>query len=236
MYEIGILPFSLLGFGFLLGIKHAFDADHIAALSAIVSKNEPIKSSSLLGMFWGFGHTISLLVVGLVILLLKISIPEKIVLSLEFIVGIMLVLLGINVVMAINKNKIHFHKHIHGKEEHIHVHSHKLKKNHAHEHTTLYQSLSIGLIHGLAGSAAITLFVLTTIKSFWIGMIYMLTFGIGSMAGMIMVSSIISLPFIIISSKFKKIHKIMDVSAGLISIVMGLSILYGIGFVEGLLK
>jgi len=229
-------PFSLLAFGFLLGVKHAFDADHIAALSTIVSKNEPIKKSSLLGMFWGFGHTISLLVIGLVILLLKISIPEKIALSLEFIAGIMLVLLGINVFRTMNKNKIHFHKHIHGKEEHIHVHSHKLTKNHAHEHITLYQSLSIGLIHGLAGSAAITLLVLTTVKSFWIGMIYVLTFGIGSMAGMIMVSSIISLPFIIISSKFKRIHKIMDISAGLISTAIGLIILYDIGFVEGLLK
>lgn len=204
-----IIPFSLLAFGFLLGVKHAFDADHIAALSAIVSKNKSIKSSSLLGMFWGFGHTISLLVVGLVILLLKISIPEKIALSLEFIVGIMLVLLGLNVIMTIKHN---------------------------HKHATLNQSLLIGLIHGLAGSAAITLLVLITIKSFWTGMIYILTFGIGSIIGMIIVSSIISLPFIIISGKFKRIHKVMDISAGLISTIIGLSILYDVGFVEGLLK
>jgi len=236
MYEIGILPFSLLGFGFLLGIKHAFDADHVVAISTMVSRHKSIKRSSLLGMFWGVGHTISLLVVGLVILLLKISIPEKVALSLEFIVGIMLVLLGINVFMTMNKNKIHFHKHRHGKEEHIHFHSHKLAKNHAHEHTTLYKSLLIGAIHGLAGSAAITLLVLTTVKSFWIGMIYMLTFGIGSILGMMLISSIISLPFIIISIKFKRIRNIMNISAGLISTAIGLIILYDIGFVEGLLK
>lgn len=231
-----VISFSLLAFGFLLGVKHAFDADHIAAISAIVSKNKSIKSSSLLGMFWGFGHTISLLFVSLAILLLKISIPENIVLSLEFIAGIMLILLGLNVIMTINKNKIHFHKHKHGKQEHIHIHSHKLTKKHNHRHTALHQSLLIGLIHGLAGSAAITLLVLTTIKSFWTGMIYILTFSIGSIVGMTIVSGIISLPFIIISGKLKRIHKIMDISAGLISTAIGLSILYNIGFVEGLLK
>ena len=105
-----MMPFSLLGFGFLLGVKHAFDADHVAAVSTFAAKNNSIKKSSLLGMFWGFGHAISFFFLGLIILLFKISIPQKIALSFEFIVGFMLIILGFSVLLAINKNKIHSKK------------------------------------------------------------------------------------------------------------------------------
>ena len=219
---MNLVPFTLLGFGFLLGIKHAFEADHVAAVSAVISKNKSIKQSSLLGAWWGIGHTISLLVVGLVILLLKISIPEKIALSFEFIVGIMLVILGFNVLITINKNKIHIHRHNHGKEKHIHFHSHKLTLNH--EHTHFNQSLFIGIIHGLAGSAVITLLVLTTVKSVFSGLIYILIFGIGSIIGMMFISSVISLPFALI--KFEKIQRFVRISAGSFSIFMGFGIMY----------
>ncbi|MDP3765546.1 MAG: sulfite exporter TauE/SafE family protein [Nanoarchaeota archaeon] len=229
------VPFTLLGFGFLLGIRHAFDVDHIAAVSAIVSKHKSIKKSSLLGIFWGFGHTISLLIIGLIVLLLKITIPEKIALSFEFIVGIMLVILGLNVLLTINKNKVHFHKHKHGKEEHIHFHSHKLTKHHDHKHKLFHQSLFIGLIHGLAGSAVLTLLVLTTIKSVWLGLIYTLIFGIGSIIGMILISSVISLPFNLIPNNFQRIQKFLRISAGLVSTIIGLNIMYNIGIAEGLL-
>ena len=103
MYEINVLPFSLLGFGFLLGIKHAFDADHVLAVSTIVSRRKSVKSSSLIGMFWGVGHLVSLFAAGLLVLLLKIQIPQKVSLFLEFIVGSMLILLGINVMLTIKK-------------------------------------------------------------------------------------------------------------------------------------
>ena len=232
---MNLMPFTLLGFGFLSGVKHAFDADHVAAVSTIISKHKSIKKSSLLGMFWGFGHTISLFCVGLIILLLKITIPEKIALSFEFIVGIMLVILGLNVLLTINKNKIHFHRHKHGKEEHIHFHSHKLTKHHDHKHKLFHQSLFIGLIHGLAGSAVLTLLVLTTIKSVWLGLIYILIFGIGSIIGMILTSSVISLPFTLIPNNLQRTQKFLRISAGLISMIIGLTIMYNIGIVEGLL-
>lgn len=232
-----MLPFSLLGFGFLLGVKHAFDADHIAAVSAIAAKHKfkSVKSYSLAGMFWGFGHTISLLCAGLAILLLKIAIPEKIALSFEFIVGIMLVILGINVLLTISKNKIHFHRHKHEKEEHTHLHSHKLTKLHGHKHRLFHQSLFIGLIHGLAGSAVLTLLVLTTIKSVWLGLAYILVFGIGSMAGMILISSIIFLPFTLIPDSLQRTQKILRISAGSISMIIGLTMMYNIGIAGGLL-
>lgn len=217
-----ILPFSLLGFGFLLGMRHAFDADHIAAVSTIISNHKSIRKSSLLGIFWGFGHTISLLAIGLLILLLKIKIPEKIALLLELIVGIMLLVLGINVLLTINKNKIHLHKHKHGIIEHIHFHSHKLTKYHHHEHIPFKQLLLIGLIHGIAGSAALTLLVLTTVNSILLGIIYILIFGVGSIIGMALISSIISLPFKLIPNNLQKTQRILRISTGLFSIVIGL--------------
>ena len=229
-----ILVLNLLGFGFLLGVKHAFEIDHVAAVSAITSNQKSIRKSSLLGMFWGFGHTIALFIVGLIVLLLKIKIPEKIALLLEFVVGIMLVILGFNVLITINKNKIHFHKHKHGNEEHIHFHSHKLTKNHLHMHIPFKQSFFIGLIHGLAGSAAITLLILTTINSVLVGLLYILIFGIGSIIGMILVSSIISLPFTLIPNNLQRTQNFLRISAGLISTIIGLTIMYNIGIAEGL--
>jgi len=150
-------------------------------------------------------------------------------LSLEFIVGIMLVILGINVLITINKNKIHVHRHNHGKEEHIHFHSHKLIQNHGHAHISFNQSLFVGLIHGLAGSAAITLLILATIKSVLPGLIYILIFGAGSMIGMMLISSVISLPFILIPNKLERIQRFVRISAGSFSIIMGFSIIYVIG-------
>ncbi len=219
------LSISLLGLGFLLGVKHAFDIDHIAAISTITSNQTSIKKSSLLGIFWGLGHTIALLAIGFILLLFKITIPERIALSLEFIVGIMLILLGFNVLIKINKNKIHLHSHMHGNQEHMHFHSHKSTKTHKHEHLQLNKSLFIGLIHGLAGSAAITLLILATINSFFLGLFYILIFGVGSVIGMVIISSIISLPFRLIPNNLQKTQKILRITTGLFSIIIGLTVL-----------
>ncbi len=226
---MGIAPFGLLGLGFLLGVRHAFDADHIAAVSTIVSKHKSIKISALVGIFWGLGHTLSLLLVGSAILLFKIEVPKRVALSFEFIVGIMLVLLGFNVLATINKNKVHLHRHKHGKEKHIHFHSHRQTKSHWHEHQLLNKSLLVGIVHGLAGSAAIALLALATINSIWLGVVYTLLFGIGSVTGMALISSIISLPFALTATKFWKIQKVLGASAGLISMAMGFIIIYKIG-------
>ena len=221
------VPIGLLGFGFLSGIKHAFDIDHIAAISTITSNQKSIKKSSLLGMFWGFGHAIALFLVGLIVLLLKIKIPEKMALLAELLVGVMLIILGINVLFAINKNKIHIHKHKHGNEEHVHFHSHKLGKYHYHKHIPLKQSFLTGLIHGLAGNAALTLLILATINPALLGLIYTLFFGIGSILGMMLISTIISLSFAAIPN-LQKTQKLIRSSTGLISMTIGLIIVYGI--------
>ena len=220
---MNLIPVSLLGLGFLSGLKHAFDADHIAAVSTLASGNS-IKKSSLLGLFWGFGHAIALFVAGLFVLLLKITIPEKLALFFEFIVAVMLILLGINVLLAIKKEKMHLHSHRHGKTEHIHLHSHKSASHH-HAHIPLKKSLIIGLVHGLAGSAALTLLILAGISSTALGLFYILLFGLGSMLGIILVSSIISLPFRLIPNKLQSIQNLLRLSTGIMSITIGLLII-----------
>jgi len=227
MNAMEMTAISLLAFGLLLGARHAFEIDHIAAVSTIVSRQKSVKKSALSGMFWGFGHTIALFLAGLIVLSLKAGIPNKIALSLEIIVGVMLVLLGLDALRKINRNRMHVHKHRHGSMEHIHIHSHRLAKSHKHGHLAFKKSLLVGLVHGLAGSAAITLLVLASIKSFWLGMIYILIFGTGSIIGMALLSSLISLPFALIS--LQKQQKMLSTAAGLLSLVIGLGMIYSIG-------
>jgi len=222
---MNLVPVSLLGLGLLSGISHAFDADHIAAVSTMASRKLSAGKSSLLGLFWGFGHAIALFIAGLIVLLLKITIPEKLALFFESIVALMLIALGLNVLLAIRKEKMHMHMHRHGEMEHIHLHSHKSAYYHRHDHVQLKKSLIIGLIHGLAGSAALTLLILASISSTMLGLTYILLFGIGSMLGMALVSAIISLPFRLIPNKLHNAQKLLRLSAGLISITIGLVII-----------
>lgn len=220
---------GLFVFGFFAGVKHAFDADHIAAVSSVASEQNSIKKSSLLGIFWGMGHALSLLAAGLIILLLRASVPEKLALSLELAVGIMLVILGVGMMAKIRKENLHLHRHSHGKSEHIHFHSHSLGSRHSHAHASFF----IGLVHGLAGSAALALLVLATIDSLFAGLLYILIFSAGSIAGMMLVSSAISLPFILITGRLAGIHRLLKAGAGMISVLIGLTIIYGTAFAGG---
>lgn len=220
---------TLLGLGFILGLKHALDADHVVAVSTIVSQTKSLKISSLFGALWGLGHTTTLLLVGLTILSLKLTIPDKIALSFEFLVGIVLVILGVDVLRKVVKEKLHLHGHRHDKIIHTHFHSH----NHPFFHNHTHKSIAVGMVHGLAGSAALMLLVLATVKSVVQGLLYILVFGIGSILGMLIVSGIIGLPFLL-TAKFDKIHNGIKISAGVISILLGSIIIYEIGFVGGL--
>jgi len=215
MIEISLL----LAFGFLLGMKHALDADHVVAVSTIVSKSKSIRKSSLIGAFWGLGHTTTLLIVGIAILALKLVIPQAMALSFEFLVGIMLVALGLVIVRKFILEKYHFHFHEHESSSHIHFHSHRRENNHSHMH----RPFLIGLIHGLAGTAALSLLVLASVQTIYQGILYILIFGLGSITGMLIMSSAISLP-IIFSSKFINLRKI-ELTAGLLSVLLGLVII-----------
>jgi sulfite exporter TauE/SafE len=220
---------SLLGVGFLLGLKHALEADHVVAVSTLTSQTKSIWKSSLAGAAWGMGHTITLLLVGLVLLTFKLTIPDKLALAFEFTVGITLVALGIDVLRKVRKEKMHAHPHEHDGEAHLHLHRHADTSSHEHIH----KSFLIGTIHGLAGSAALTLLILASTKSISQGLLYILIFGAGSIIGMLMVSGVIALPFLW-SQKIERIDKGMKVLAGSISIMLGFATMYQIGFVSRL--
>lgn len=222
-------PLLTLLFGFILGIEHAFEADHMIAVSTMVTEHKNPFKASLVGTFWGIGHTTTLFIVGIVVLLLKVTIPENVSLSLEMIVGFVLVLLGVKIIRE-KKETLHMHTHTHDDTAHTHHHLHT---NHNHWHTH-YHSFIIGLIHGLAGSGALMILVLSTINELFQGVYYILLFGIGSIIGMTVISFFVGIPFIYSAKKFPYIEKYLRTIAGILSIIFGLSIIYEIGFVEGL--
>jgi ABC-type nickel/cobalt efflux system permease component RcnA len=221
---------SLLGIGFVLGIQHALDPDHLVTMSSLVSKHKSLKKASLLGIFWGLGHTTTLFVAGLLLLILKITIPQKLALSFEFIVGFVIMILGITVIKDLILNKKHIHKHMHEGEKHLHFHEHKKTENHNH----LHKSFFIGTIHGMAGSAALMLLVLSTVNSIYTGLGYILIFGIGSITGMFLASGVISVPFVFTSQNFVDLNRKIRYFAGTTGILFGIFIMIKIGFFEGL--
>lgn len=221
---------TLLSLGFILGLKHALDVDHVVAVSTIVSQTKSLKKSSLSGAIWGLGHTTTLFLVGLLILGLKLVLPEKLALSFEFLVGIVLVVLGTDVLRKVIKDKVHLHGHKHDNITHLHLHAHNTSQSHSHTH----KSFIVGMFHGLAGSAALMLLVLPTVESMLQGLLFILIFGIGSILGMLITSTIIGLPFVF-TTKFDRINNIVKTVAGTLSIVLGFTIMYEIGIVGGLL-
>lgn len=228
--------FALLGFGFLLGLKHAIEADHMAAVSTIVSERKSLWSSVLVGGLWGLGHTISLVAAGILVLVLDFHISPDAERWLEFAVGVMLTLLGLNVLRKIIKGGIlHFHTHEHGPGKHVHPHIHEKDET---VHSALHQTvrnpraLLIGMVHGLAGSAALMLAIIPTIETRSLGLIYVAIFGIGSIGGMMIMSFLVGLPFYFSALKFDRIHRLLQVTAGAVSIILGLVIMYQKGFVE----
>jgi sulfite exporter TauE/SafE len=231
---------GILGFGFLIGLKHATEADHLAAVSTIVSERKSLWSSALIGGFWGLGHTISLFIAGIFVLLLNFQISEQTERILEFAVGIMLLLLGLNVLRKLLQGgHLHFHAHEHGTRAHAHPHIHA--KEHAdaldthHNFKFSPRSIIIGMIHGLAGSAALMLLIIPTIESRAIGLLYIIIFGIGSISGMMIMSFLVGLPFHFTANRLNRLNYLLQSIAGLFSVAWGLFIIYEKGVIEGLL-
>ncbi|HEY0100693.1 MAG TPA: hypothetical protein VGB76_17235, partial [Pyrinomonadaceae bacterium] len=190
---------SVLAFGFVLGLKHAVEADHLAAVSTIVSERKSLLSSSLVGGLWGVGHTISLLVVGLAVILFQFEISARTAQALEFCVGLMLVALGANALRKLKRGgHLHLHMHQHGTRQHVHPHIHDgAPEADSHTHHGLRLSarpLLVGMVHGLAGSASLMLLVLSTISSPPVELLFILIFGVGSIGGMMLMSALVGLP------------------------------------------
>ena len=252
---------SILLLGFFLGMRHATDSDHVVAVTTIVSRQRSVSSAALTGMFWGIGHSVTLLVVGGAVILFGIVIPERLGLGLEFCVALMLILLGLlnlrstlrslrNIKTRVDHDHHHHeHVHLHGDYVHSHHHGHETE-SHGHADDAVpparldrwfgrlrfYQALRpvvIGVVHGLAGSAAIALLVVPIIHNPVWAMAYLVIFGIGTIAGMMLITAAIALP-VTYSTRFEFLHQHLGTAAGALSLAFGLFLVYQIGFIDGL--
>jgi sulfite exporter TauE/SafE len=219
--------FSVLVIGFVLGLQHATEADHLAAVSTIVSEKKNLFTASLVGGLWGVGHTISLFVVGLLVILLKFQISESLEAKLEACVGAMLILLGLNALRKLfQASKVHVHSHEHDGHKHVHIHTHGQEGAEPSHHRLSPRSVVIGMVHGLAGSAALMLLVVPTISSQALAILYILIFGIGSIGGMMAMSFLIGLPFHFTAGRFEILNRGIRLVAGVFSLCLGSSIIY----------
>jgi len=219
---------SMLGLGFLLGMRHALDADHVAAVSTMLAQRPDLRRSGFIGLCWGCGHTAVLLAVGLAVLALKITIPDAVAQAVESVVGMMLVALGLALAVTLYREQWHLHAHEHDGARHVHLHSHRLGEDHAHRHAwrDSLPPLLVGMVHGLAGSAALMLVVLSAVHTFWEGIAYILLFGMGSIVGMIALGALISLPFLLSVPFGRSVHVAVRGLASVGSIGFGIAILF----------
>jgi len=225
--------YAAFGLGLILGVKHALDADHLIAVSTIVSEHKNLKWASLIGAFWGLGHTTTLFAVGVLVIGLRLTIPTRVALGLEFLVALMLVVLGANILWrSFQREKAHLHAHNHSPETHVHFHVHdSAQEDHSHPHVfkSMRKPFFVGMVHGLAGSAALMLLVLTTIPSPTAGLLYIVIFGFGSVGGMLVLSSLIGLPFVLTAQRFTALNRWIRLVAGLASVLFGIFLGWEIG-------
>ncbi len=228
-------PAGILFLGLVIGLRHSMEADHVAAVSTIVAGTSKSKfRAPMLGALWGLGHTASLFVAGLVILLLAISIPQKVSNTLEFGVGIMLVFLGATTLTGFNAGKLLRGITGRGQHKHIHVHDdtgvmHSHEHDH-HDHRHGHKSLLVGMVHGMAGSGALMLVVLSTINSVPLGLAYIAIFGAGSIASMAAMSTLISLPFA--KARNRKLSLALKYVSAIIALAIGAGMMYELGIVQ----
>ena len=241
--EMGLI--AALALGILLGLKHSLDPDHLVAVSTIVSEYRNPLRSFWIGVSWGLGHTTTLLLIGVVIIALRLTIPDRLALLLEFSVGVMLVALGAQVVYNFRKKKLHQHPHGHEEELHRHYHAHGAvppPETGSEHHGAIdlgkpflrKKSYFVGTVHGVAGSAALTLLILASIDSPIAGFAYIILFGLGSVLGMGIMTVLISLPIIVSANRMPNMNRFIQFGVGTLSILFGGLLMYQIGFVEGL--
>ena len=223
----------LLLLSFALGLKHAIEPDHLAAVSTIVSERKSIHSACLVGGLWGLGHTFSLLAAGILVIGLQVKISGRLAGALEFGVALMLIVLGLDTLRKVlGGGKIHWHVHRHGGVTHAHPHVHGAAEAHSHSvsggtHHGVKLSpkpLIVGMIHGMAGSGTLMLLVLATISSPTVGIAYILVFGVGSVGGMMVMSTLIGLPFHFATKYFSGADRLLRCAAGIISLGLGVSL------------
>jgi hypothetical protein len=254
-----ITPLAVVLLGFFLGMRHATDPDHVVAVTTIVSRERTLLHAALIGVLWGVGHTVTILVVGSAIILFKLTISARLGLSMELSVGVMLILLGVlNLTGVLHRAAEWITIHRLGPGAHSHFLSGRWM---AHTHDEdgepvfldsasilgwtprwwrklglfhVLRPLAVGVVHGLAGSAAVALLVLTTISAPSWAVAYLLIFGAGTIAGMMLITAAIALPFAYTLQNFVRLHRGLAMASGLLSLAFGLFLCYQIGFVDGL--
>jgi ABC-type nickel/cobalt efflux system permease component RcnA len=252
---------SIVAVGFFLGMRHATDPDHVIAVTTIVSHQRNLLKAAMTGIFWGIGHTLTIFAVGTVIILFDVVIPARIGLSMELSVGLMLIVLGVmNIASFLRSSRsisppykegevIHQHPHSHGDYVHSHAHRHS-PETHSHNHQTpltwldrlfgrigLYQQLRpllVGIVHGLAGSAAVALLILTTIRNPHWAIAYLLVFGAGTVGGMMLITMSIASAFNFFGKRNEKFSHRLGLASGLVSLAFGVVLAYQIGVANGL--
>ena len=236
--------FALLGLGLVFGLKHATEVDHVVAVSTIVSEHRNVWRSALIGALWGAGHTASLVIVGVLVLVFRVAIPGPLANWLEFAVALMIIGLGAIAVLRVLRKRadVHLHRHSHDGQSHVHIHFHEHGTEHApaaiaHSHAISrigFKPLLVGAMHGLAGSAALTLLVLTQIQSVPLGLLYLALFGIGSTFGMLLMSGLIGLPFALSARRLSSFNYGLQTIAGGLSVAFGLWYAYQTAIVNSL--
>ena len=241
--------FALLGLGLVFGLKHATEVDHVVAVSTIVSEHRNVFRSALVGGLWGVGHTASLIVVGVLVLVFRVAVPLRVANWLELGVALMIIALGVLALKrALRKRAdVHLHRHSHDGQSHVHIHFHEQGTEHtspapmqsppSHSHAIAklgLKPLLVGALHGLAGSAALTLLVLTQIPSVSLGLLYLALFGVGSTLGMLLMSGLIGLPFALSGRRLTSINYGLQTAAGSLSIAFGLWYAYETVIINGL--
>lgn len=220
--------------GFAVGILHALEADHLAAVATMFRSSAERRHAITRGAFWGLGHTASLFVICLVVMLLGMTISHRVEASLEAFVGVIIVLLGAQLIYRLYREKAHIHVHDHGGEKHLHFHTHKTAAHgtegaHQHRHRRMsfrpsninFKAMGIGLVHGAAGSAGLLVVLVASTQTLPQAMIYLALFGAGSIAGMIMMSLVISLPLSFVERGAKSLHNLAAGGIGLGAIWIG---------------
>jgi cytochrome c biogenesis protein CcdA len=222
--------FGILGLGFLLGMQHALEADHIAAVSSIAARRTHVADIVKHGLTWGLGHTLTLFVFAGAAILLGHAIPEQFARPLETAVGVMLVGLGAHVLWRLWRDRVHFHRHGHGDGTvHIHAHSHAgetvshARAAHSHGHGFRWRTLLVGLMHGMAGSAALLVLAVSQASSAAAGLGYVALFGIGSMLGMGALSMVIAVPLAASARWLTWANSSLQGAVGAITIAIGVT-------------
>ena len=253
---IALLTIILVGF--FLGMRHATDPDHVIAVTTIVSRQRSMVHASLIGILWGIGHTVTIFVIGTAIILFSVVIPARVGLSMELSVALMLILLGVlnltGVMRCVNErftpldragrldsvaksdSAAPLQPHFTQKSDNGAMPSRRFGR--AVSRIGPFQTLRpllVGIVHGLAGSAAVALLVLTTIHNPWWALVYLLVFGFGTIAGMMLITSAIARPIAYSGKRFAGVGQTLAVASGLLSIGFGCFLAYQIGIVNGLL-